>query len=209
MSVTHAHGHLDGPFSGDHHGPSHPHGDPTGYRYGYETAYDAAGGATVSAGGPAGPVYVATPPNGFTRFFLKLYDRSPRWFAPAAVLLCFASAATYVWFMNPTNGGAYDMPTCIVKMTTGFDCPGCGGTRAFYYLLHGNIPEAARHHAMAVFAAPFAAWLFIAWSIKHVWGKTIPAPKIGSKTISVFLAAWFVFMFARNIPIAPFTSLYV
>ena len=35
--------------------------------------------------------------------------------------------------------GAFDSPTCLVKMTTGFDCPGCGGTRAFWYLLHGDV----------------------------------------------------------------------
>ena len=35
------------------------------------------------------------------------------------------------------------------------------------------------------------------------------SPRIGAKTISVFLAAWAVFMVIRNIPVAPFTSLYV
>jgi hypothetical protein len=34
-------------------------------------------------------------------------------------------------------------------------------------------------------------------------------PQIGSKTIGIFLAAWFVFMVARNLPFAPFTLLYV
>ena len=88
-----------------------------------------------------------------------------------AVATCFAGAAAYVWIINPTDIGASDVPTCIVKLTTGLDCPGCGGTRAFYYLLHGNLPEAARHHAMAVFAAPFLVWLFVAWSVKRIWAS--------------------------------------
>jgi hypothetical protein len=163
----------------------------------------------VSPLGYAGPVYVAPEPNRLSRFLLRLHQRTPRWVAPFAVLSCFAGAASYVLVTNPTDTGAADLPGCLVKMTTGLDCPGCGGTRAFYYLLRGNLPEAARYHAMAVFAAPFLVWLYVAWAIKHMTGRTIPAPRIGAKSISFFLAAWAVFMVIRNIPIAPFTYLYV
>ena len=188
MSVTHAsdaqHGHDAWPFINESAHAGHLHQPPP-------------------------PTYYVAPPNAFNRFFLALYEKSPRWMAPAAVLVCFLSAAALVWVINPTDSGANSGPTCIIKMTTGFDCPGCGGTRAFYYLMHGNIPEAARHHAMAVFAAPFLVWLYVAWAVKMVWGKQIPVPNISAKTISFFIAAWAVFMVIRNIPVAPFTSLYV
>jgi hypothetical protein len=187
MSVTHAsdaqHGHDAWPFLNESAHAGHAH--------------------------QAVPMYYTAAPNAFNRFFLALYEKSPRWMAPAAVLVCFLSAAAFVWVWNPTDAGANSGPTCIIKMTTGFDCPGCGGTRAFYYLMHGNIPEAARHHAMAVFAAPFLVWLYVAWAVKTVWGKQIPVPTISARTISFFIAAWGVFMVIRNIPVAPFTSLYV
>jgi hypothetical protein len=155
------------------------------------------------------PVYVTRPPGRFTRFVVRMVERSPRWAAPAAVAVCFAGAASYVWVLNPTNTGATDVTTCIVKLTTGLDCPGCGGTRAFYYLMQGDLPEAARHHALAVFAAPFLVWIYLAWTVKAVWGKQLPMPRIGAKTVSVYLAVWAVFMVVRNLPWAPFTSLYV
>lgn len=158
---------------------------------------------------PGGPVYIAPEPNRLSRAVVRLYERTPRWAAPAAIATCFAGAASYVLISNPTDTGAADLPGCLVKLTTGLDCPGCGGTRAFYYLLQGNLPEAVRYHAVAVFAAPFLVWMYLAWGIKHTTGKQIPAPRIGAKTVSVFLAAWAVFMVIRNIPIAPFTSLYV
>lgn len=164
------------------------------------------------AGGPAEygpPQYLEPKPNRFAQFIVRMNDRSPRWAAPLAILACFAGAASYVWIANPADGGAADVPTCIIKMTTGLDCPGCGGTRAFYFLLHGNLPEAVRHHAMAVFAAPFLVWLYVAWSVRFIWGKKLPVPTISAKTISFFLAAWAIFMVARNLPFAPFTSLYV
>lgn len=159
--------------------------------------------------GYPGPVYVAPPPNRFGQFIVRMHERSPRWAAPVAVAACFFGAASFVWISNPTDAGASDIPTCIIKLTTGLDCPGCGGTRAFYYLMHGNVPEAARHHMLAVFAAPFLVWLYVAWTVKQVWGKTIPVPKITARTLSFYLAAWAVFMVVRNLPFAPFTSLYV
>jgi hypothetical protein len=155
------------------------------------------------------PVYVAPPPNRFGRFLVNLNARAPRWSAPVAVLACFAGVASYVWISNPTDAGAADLPTCIIKLTTGLDCPGCGGTRAFYYLMHGNVPEAARHHVMAVFAAPFLVWFYLAWSVKHIWGKQLPVPKLSARTLSIYLGLWAVFMVVRNLPFAPFTSLYV
>jgi hypothetical protein len=155
------------------------------------------------------PVYVLPEPNAFTRFFLRLYERSPRWGAPAAIAVCFLGAASLVWAINPAQYGVDSASTCIIKLTTGLDCPGCGGTRAFWYLMHGNIPEAARHHVLAVFAAPFLVWLFVAWSVKHIWGRQIPVPRITTKAIGIYLAVWMAFMVVRNLPFAPFTSLYV
>jgi hypothetical protein len=160
----------------------------------------------------AGPVY-PTPthaPHGrSSRFFARLAARAPRWSAPAAILVCFAGAASYVWASDPTDGGARDLPSCLVKATTGLDCPGCGGTRAFFYLMHGNLPQAVRHHAMAVFAAPFLVWMYVAWSVRKVTGRSLPMPRLGGRTVALFLAAWAVFMVVRNIPVAPFTFLYV
>jgi hypothetical protein len=168
--------------------------------------YTAMGAGTGAAGHP---VYLTAPPNRLSRFVLRVSARSPRWAAPAAIAACFVGAASYVWVMNPTDLAADAVPSCVVKLTTGLDCPGCGGTRAFWYLMHGNLPEAVRHHAMAVFAAPFLVWLYVAWAVRRVSGRALPVPTVSAKTISIFLAAWMVFMVLRNLPFAPFTSFYV
>jgi hypothetical protein len=154
-------------------------------------------------------VFLPPEPGRLTRFFLKVNARSPRWAAPAAVLACFAGAAGFVLYTDPTDTAADAPPTCLVKLTTGFDCPGCGGTRAFYYALHGNIPAAARHHAVFVFALPFLIYLYVAWAARRVFGRRLPALRITPKTVGVFLAAWAVFTVLRNLPWAPFSWLYV
>jgi hypothetical protein len=149
------------------------------------------------------------PNDRFSRFVVRAYSKAPNWTGPLAIAACFASAATYVLVSNPTDSGANDLPGCLVKMTTGLDCPGCGGTRAFYYLLRGDLPQAVRHHALAVFAAPFLVWAYVAWTLRLVTGRRIPAPPMTAKATSIYLGVWALFMVVRNIPVEPFTYLYV
>jgi len=159
---------------------------------------------------PAPPTeWTPPPPDPISRFVMRIWARTPRWAGPAAILLCFAGATSYVLAADPTDGGADAVPTCLLKLTTGFDCPGCGGTRAFWYTLHGNIPAAARHHAMFVFALPFLLYAFVAWGGREVFRWRLPALRFGPKTVGIFIAAWGVFSVLRNLPFAPFTWLYV
>ncbi|NJC68263.1 DUF2752 domain-containing protein [Planosporangium thailandense] len=159
---------------------------------------------------PPGPAYTLPPPGRVSRLVVKVAARSPAWAAPAAIATCFAGAVGYVLVNNPTTPGAYASPTCLLKLTTGFDCPGCGGTRAFWYLLHGNLPQAARNHALFVFAVPFLLYVYIAWSAKLIFKRDVlPALRIPPLTLPVFLGAWLVFSVLRNLPFAPFTWFYV
>lgn len=152
------------------------------------------------------PPYYAPPPPGRLS---RLLARSPRWLAPVAGLTCMAGAVGYTVAVDPTDTAPDAAPTCLLKLTTGFDCPGCGGTRAFWYLLHGDLPAAARHHILFVFALPFLLYLYAAWAGQRVFGRRLPPLRITPKVIAVFLGAWFVFTIARNLPWAPFTWLYV
>lgn len=161
--------------------------------------------ADPTAAPPPPPYYVAPPPGRFSR----LIARSPRWLAPVAALGCMASAVGYTMVVDPTDSAADAAPTCLLKLTTGFDCPGCGGTRAFWYLLHGNLPAAARHHVLFVFALPFLLYIYVAWAGRRVFNWRLPQLTISPTAIGVFLGAWFLFSVARNLPWAPFTWFYV
>ena len=79
-------------------------------------------------------------PDRLTRFVTGALTRSPVWLAPAAMLACMGAAAGYTLVSHPTDAGAGAAPTCLLKYVTGFDCPGCGGTRAAWYLLPGDVP---------------------------------------------------------------------
>jgi hypothetical protein len=162
----------------------------------------------VAPVGSHAPVLVAQPDR-FTQWMIRMGARSPRWAAPAASLLCIASALGYTIITDPANTEAGAAPSCLVKLTTGFDCPGCGGTRAAWYLMHGDVASAARHHLVFVFAVPFLLYAYVAWAANKAFGWKIPQLRVGPKAIAWFLAIWAVFTVLRNLPWAPFTWLYV
>jgi hypothetical protein len=177
-------------YAGAAHHYEHAQGDPHGHAPLY----------VLAPTGPTDPV---------SRLLARVWQRVPVWALPVSVLVCFLGGVAYVLYTDPTDGGAASSPTCIVRLTTGFDCPGCGGTRAFWYLLHGNVPAAARSHLLAVFAAPFLVYAYVTWVARAAFGWRLPALRLSPKTVSLFLAAWGVFAVLRNLPWAPFTLFFV
>ncbi|WP_435872681.1 DUF2752 domain-containing protein [Micromonospora matsumotoense] len=168
---------------------------------------DAVPPGSWSAGPPV--VWQQPEPDRLTRFVLRLHARSPRWAAPLAALGCVAAGMAYALVSDPTTSDPDAPPSCLLKLTTGLDCPGCGGTRALWYLLHADLPAAARHHVVFVFAVPFLAYLFVAWAGKQAFGWRLPELRLSSPVIGGFLAVWLAFSVLRNLPWAPFTALYV
>jgi hypothetical protein len=159
--------------------------------------------------GPPAPAYLPAEPDRLTRFFTRLSARSPRWAAPLAVFACIGGAVGYTMWVDPTEGAADGSSTCLLKMTTGLDCPGCGGTRALWYVLHGDVGAAARHHIMFVFALPFLLYLYVAWAGQQLFRWRLPQLRLTPSVIGTFLAVWGVFSVLRNLPWAPFTWFYV
>ncbi|GAB1642445.1 DUF2752 domain-containing protein [Krasilnikovia sp. MM14-A1259] len=167
----------------------------------------ASGAPPAWAPPPAGP----PPPqqDRFTRYLQRRWRESPVWAAPVAVLACMGASVGYTLAVHPTEAAAGAAPTCLLKYTTGFLCPGCGGTRAAWYLLHGDLPAAARHHAVFVFAVPFLLYMYVAWAGRRLFGWQLPQLQLSPTVLGVFIAVWGVFSVLRNLPWAPFTSLYV
>ncbi|MEV4622897.1 DUF2752 domain-containing protein [Asanoa sp. NPDC049573] len=176
--------------------------------------YADAGAAGVAADGSVPPAFLAPsyaePRKGRVgRAYLRMLERVPGWLAPLAVLGCIGGAVGYTLITNPTDSAPDAPPTCILKLTTGLDCPGCGGTRAAWYLLHGDVAAAARHHLVFVFAVPFVVYLYIAWAAKRSFGWKLPQLRIPPVALAIFMGAWLAFSVLRNLPWAPFNWFYV
>src|SRR5476651_1521895 len=74
-------------------------------------------------------------------------------FAGVIFGMAIVGAGAFVFFFNPSTHGFY--PVCVFHQLTGLNCPGCGMTRAFYALLHGNFLPALKDNALFIFTIAF------------------------------------------------------
>jgi hypothetical protein len=123
----------------------------------------------------------------------------------AAVALSLATAAglAMVFFFNPS---AYDFyPICQFHRLTGLNCPGCGGTRALYALLHGNFSAAFRDNALFVCGSVFfglrGGWFALRKYRGQPAGEFFPSWLLWSL---LFVALGFTVL--RNLPAFAFLS---
>ncbi|WP_232003577.1 DUF2752 domain-containing protein [Mycobacterium sp. 1465703.0] len=113
-----------------------------------------------------------------------------------------------VWAGDPTTPNG-PLPVCPTKALLGIDCPGCGSLRMVYSLMHGNLLAAARFNALGLAAVVLLAWAYFSWTYGRLVGRRVRSWQHRRWAAPVTLAlvlAWFV---VRNIPVAPFSALYV
>lgn len=86
---------------------------------------------------------------------------------------------------------------CDIRRISGFSCPGCGGTRAVYYLFTGDLLRSFQYHP-AVLYGVFAYLHFMGLyfyrnhTSKTGVSKEIPVQYYVYGALAVILLQWFV-----------------
>ena len=124
-------------------------------------------------------------------------------FAVIALGAAFAGAGAVVFFFNPGTHGFY--PICLFHKLTGWNCPGCGGTRSLYALLHGNFALALTDNALLVFLLPAMALRGAWFGMKKMLGQPV-GQFFPTKCLWPVLAVAVVFTVLRNLPAFAFLS---
>jgi hypothetical protein len=127
---------------------------------------------------------------------------------PAAVAAGIGVACAGVWLGDPTTPGGF-FPVCPTKLLFGIDCPGCGGLRMAYSLLHGNVSAAVHYNAVALVFVALFAWSAVAWTVGRLRGRQVRSWLHWRWTplvTGVVFTAWFVL---RNLPFPPFSGWFV
>ena len=69
---------------------------------------------------------------------------------------------------------------CQIYSATGFYCPGCGGTRAFKYLLQGDILKSLKYHPFVIYAVGMGSVYMILNTISLLRGKGFSGMRVKS-----------------------------
>jgi hypothetical protein len=128
---------------------------------------------------------------------------SPAFFTGVVLVATVLGSGAVLFFFNPGTHGFY--PVCLFHKLTGWNCPGCGGTRAAYELLHGHFRNALRDNALFVLTlvalTVHSAW-FVVRKIRHRPATLAVPPKV----LWAFLIIVVAFGVLRNLPAFSFLS---
>jgi len=93
-------------------------------------------------------------------------------------------------------------PLCPFYAVTHLLCPGCGGTRALYYLLHGNLAGAWHFNALVTVAAPIVLGWFLTWYSAVMLDRRPPRFRLHWTAITALFVVAGAFVLVRNTGIA-------
>jgi hypothetical protein len=86
----------------------------------------------------------------------------------------------------------------------------CGGTRMFWYLLHGDLVQAARHHLVALVGLLYGGHALTVWTVDRVFGRRLPLWRPGRRMWIAYAVLFVLYASVlRNLPWAPFDWFYV
>ncbi|MEO6910651.1 MAG: DUF2752 domain-containing protein [Edaphobacter sp.] len=115
----------------------------------------------------------------------------------AAPLVIAAFAIAILLHFPPAQYSFY--PQCPVYRYLHIQCPGCGATRAFAALLHGNVVEAFRLNALTTLLVPPAAIYAIFCYRRFLRGETFSSLRPPFSAIYGTLLVAVVFAIVRNL----------
>jgi len=114
--------------------------------------------------------------------------------------------AAVVAYFDPTQVKIF--PVCPLYEFTGFACPGCGLTRGFHALFHGDLVTALDFNALIPIWVVIFVYVWVSLLMLSIRGRGLPMWATHPKFLWTFLITLVTFGLLRNIPAYPFTVLF-
>lgn len=102
-----------------------------------------------------------------------------------------------IWFSHGGYDSLKGWMMCAIREKCGLPCPGCGITRAFYYLFQGNLWESFRLNPTVIFGVlAYLHFMSVYFYRSHVSGtirgREIRIPFYAYTAVTVMLIQWAV-----------------
>jgi apolipoprotein N-acyltransferase len=121
----------------------------------------------------------------------------------AALALASTGALVAARLLTPTAASSGPV-VCPFRLATGLPCPGCGMTRAWVFLAHGDLGAAVSANPFALVTMPAAVGLVLVGLLALV--RRRPLPDLGGvirwPATKVAMAAWLAYAVVRMIAVA-------
>ncbi len=121
----------------------------------------------------------------------------------ALVMLAGSGAVAY---LDPAKANFF--PVCPLFAMTGFACPGCGLTRGFHALFHGDVITALDFNALIPVWAVIFAWVTVSLTLLALRGRGLFMWPTRPQFMYGFMIVLLIFGVMRNIPAWPLTVLF-
>jgi hypothetical protein len=139
-------------------------------------------------------------------FIETTYDRTRQLSLAAFIWLGLVSVGILLLFFNPASPAFQFFPKCPFRLLTGWQCPGCGSTRACYQLLHLHPLAAFKLNPLMVMTLPFIVYGLLGFTKSAITGKPHRRVFIPTFYLWAWLALLVFFWVFRNTPWYPFVS---
>ena len=116
------------------------------------------------------------------------------------------AGAGVVAYFDPTKAGF--LPVCPLYALTGIACPGCGLTRGFHALFHGDVLTALDHNALLPIFVLLFGFGFLSLFYFALRGRPLGLNIFHPIALWVALVLLLVFGVVRNLPWYPFNVLF-
>ena len=121
-----------------------------------------------------------------------------------AIWSVLLAGAAYLFLFEPGKTGLF--PVCLFRFLTGYQCPGCGSTRAMHQLLHGHVLAAFELNPFFLVAIPFLMYALIRYSVIVMRGGVPAHNRLPPQYIYALFFIVLSFWIFRNTPFYPFVS---
>lgn len=106
--------------------------------------------------------------NSYFRSLLKKKDSDTIIFAIGILIAIICILISLIFNIIVEQTGYYAIKDCGLRRLVGLYCPGCGGTRAFYYLIHGNIFNSIKYNPFTIYFVVIALVFYVSQIIRFV-----------------------------------------
>ncbi|MFX4285415.1 DUF2752 domain-containing protein [Janibacter sp. G349] len=125
-----------------------------------------------------------------------------RWVVPVvAAISLFGLVIARLWPVPSVDGGT---PTCLMRTLTGLPCPGCGMTRSWVHLAHGDVATAFEYNLFGPVAMAAAAGIVV-WTV-YALVRRVPThsllDKVNPRILLGLTVLWLAYSAVRIISLS-------